>query len=180
MGEVQLKDKRFEKSISAERIAEAVEKTAKAIKEAADDQTVLFIVVLSGAFVFAADLMRAYSGDCEVSFIRVSSYEGTNTTGTVKTVMGLDVDLKNRFVVLVEDIVDTGNTVEALMGMLEKSQATSVKIASLFLKPEVYQKDIPVDFVGMEIENEFIVGYGLDYDGLGRNLKHIYKLKENA
>lgn len=180
MEQVQLNDKWFEKSISADRIANAVSQTAKAIKAVAGEETVLFVVVLSGAFVFASDLMRAYPGNCEVSFIKVSSYEGTSTTGDVKTKMGLDVDLKDRFVVLVEDIVDTGNTIVSLTGLLSNAQVSSLKIASLFLKPDVYKKDIPIDFVGMEIANEFIVGYGLDYNGLGRNLKHIYKLKENA
>lgn len=180
MEQVQLNDKLFEKNISADRIAIAVSDTAKAIKAAAGDETVLFVVVLSGAFIFASDLMRAYTGNCEVGFIKVSSYDGVQTTGDVQTKMGLDVDLKDRFVVLVEDIVDTGNTIASLISMLSDSQVSELKIASLFLKPDVYKKDIPIDFVGMEIANEFIVGYGLDYNGLGRNLKHIYKLKENA
>lgn len=180
MEEVQLKDKCFVKSIDAETIAVLVDKTAKAIKASAGEKQPLFLVVLSGAFVFASDLTRAYEGNCDIRFIKMSSYKGTQSTGDVKTEMGLDVDLTNRWVVLVEDIVDTGNTIEALMDMLSDSGAESVKVASLFLKPDVYQKDIPVDFVGMEIANEFIVGYGLDYDGLGRNLKHVYKLKENA
>ena len=125
-----------------------------------------------------ADLLKKYSHNCEVSFVKMASYEGTQTTNEVKELIGLNQSLEGRSVIIVEDIVDTGNTIEELKAIMKQHNVKHFKIATLFLKPEAYTKDIKLDYVGIRIPNKFIVGYGLDYDGLGRNLKDVYQLSE--
>ena len=125
-----------------------------------------------------ADLLKKYSHNCEVSFVKMASYEGTQTTNEVKELIGLNQSLEGRSVIIVEDIVDTGNTIEELKAIMKQHNVKHFKIATLFLKPEAYKKDIKLDYVGIRIPNKFIVGYGLDYDGLGRNLKDVYQLSE--
>ena len=125
-----------------------------------------------------ADLLKKYSHNCEVSFVKMASYEGTQTTNEVKELIGLNQSLEGRSVIIVEDIVDTGNTIEELKAIMKHHNVKHFKIATLFLKPEAYTKDIKLDYVGIRIPNKFIVGYGLDYDGLGRNLKDVYQLSE--
>ena len=174
---IQLHDKTFVPFISEKQIAAAVEKLALEISENLDGETPLFIGVLNGAFMVVSDLMRAYPGNCEVSFVKMASYEGTSTTGVVNELIGINQNLEGRTVILVEDIVDTGNTLDYLMNILNEKNPTSIKTATLFFKPEAYKKNIKIDYIGMEIPNKFIVGYGLDYDGLGRNLPEIYQLK---
>lgn len=137
----------------------------------------VFVGVLNGAFMVVSDFMKHYQAPCEVSFVKLSSYEGTQTTNAVKELIGLAHDLSGRTVVVIEDIVDTGNTVEELVRMFEGRNVKQLKFATLFLKPEAYTKNIPLDYVGFEIPNKFIVGFGLDYDGLGRNLPEIYQLQ---
>jgi hypoxanthine phosphoribosyltransferase len=122
--------------------------------------------------------MKKYKNPCEVSFIKMASYEGTSSTNEVKQLIGLNQDLSGRSVVVIEDIVDTGNTLVELKELLKKQNVKHLKIATLFFKPEAYKKDIKIDYVGIRIPNKFIVGFGLDYDGLGRNLPEVYKLKE--
>ncbi len=141
------------------------------------DETPVFVGVLNGAFMVVSDFMKHYTAPCEVSFVKLSSYEGTETTHEVKQLIGLNQNLEGRTVVIIEDIVDTGNTVVELVKMFENHNLKQLKIATLFLKPEAYKKDIPLDYIGFEIPNKFIVGYGLDYDGLGRNIPEIYQLK---
>ncbi|OYQ35717.1 hypoxanthine phosphoribosyltransferase [Flavobacterium cyanobacteriorum] len=137
----------------------------------------VFVGVLNGAFMVVSDFMKHYKSPCEVSFVKLSSYEGTATTNHVKQLIGLNQDLSGRTVVIIEDIVDTGNTIKELIKMFEGHNIRQLKTATLFFKPEAYTKNIKLDYVGFEIPNKFIVGYGLDYDGLGRNLPEIYQLQ---
>lgn len=137
----------------------------------------LFIGILNGAFVFIADMLRHCNLDCDITFVKLSSYEGTSSTGKIKTVIGLEEDLKNRDIIVVEDIVDTGKTMHTFLHDLQKSKPASVKLVSLLSKPDSLQHEVKIDYLGFEIPDLFVVGYGLDYDGLARNLKDIYQLK---
>jgi len=175
---VKLHDKTFEIFIPQDRIAEAIKKMVDEVEAEIGDDNPIFIGVLNGSFLVVADFVRQYKYNCEVSFVKMASYVGTGTTGEVRTLLGINEDLKGRTVVILEDIVDTGNTLEKLIEIFAEKELKALKIATLFYKPEAYKKPYPIDYVGMEIENKFIVGYGLDYDGWGRNLPHIYKLKE--
>jgi len=176
--EVKLGDKVFVPYLTGEKIGDAVKIVAAQINKDYQGKNPLFLVVLNGAFLFAADLLRAIHVDCEVSFVKFSSYQGTSSSGKVKELIGLNEHLEGRDVIIVEDIVDTGNTIVQMMADLEHRKPLTVKIATLLFKPEAYKKSIAVDYVGLEIPNEFIVGYGLDYNGMGRNLKDIYVIKE--
>jgi len=173
---VTLHDKSFEIFIHQDKIAEAIKKMVDEVEAELGDDNPIFIGVLNGAFLVVADFVRQYKYNCEVSFVKMASYVGTGTTGEVKTLLGINEDLKGRTVVILEDIVDTGNTLEKLVEIFADKELKALKIATLFYKPEAYKKAYPIDYVGMEIENKFIVGYGLDYDGWGRNLPHIYQL----
>ena len=174
---IQLHDLFFKKFISKTQINQAINGIVVKINEDYKEKTPVFLIVLNGAFFFGADIIKKFNGDCEMSFIKVASYEGTQSTGNVSTVMGVDPSLKGRDVIIIEDIVDSGNTIAAILKILEKVEVKSYKIASMFYKPLAFTKSYKVDYIGMEIENDFIVGYGLDYNGLGRNLNTIYKLK---
>ena len=143
-----------------------------------DGKNPLFLCVLNGSFIFAADLLKMINIDCGISFIKMASYQGTSSTGEVKTILGLDSEIKDRVIVIVEDIVDTGNTIVALVNQLQSYGPKDIKVSTLLFKPEAYQKDIKIDYRALEVSNEFLVGYGLDYDGFGRNLEHIYKIIE--
>lgn len=174
---IQLHDKHFVPFISAAEIDNAVGRMAAKIAEDMEGETPVFVGVLNGAFMVVSDLMKHYSKPCEISFVKLASYEGTSSTHDVKQLIGLNQDLEGRTVIIVEDIVDTGNTVAELKKMFESKRVRDFKIATLFFKPEAYTKDITLDYIGFEIPNKFIVGYGLDYDGLGRNLPEIYQLQ---
>lgn len=176
MSKILVKDKYFEPSISAEKIEIAVEKVAQQINKDLAGKNPLFIVVLNGAFMFASDLFKKITIDCEISFVKMSSYVGTETTGTIRELIGLDRVLNGRTVVVVEDIIDTGITMAHTIPLLHQLEAKEVHIATLLYKPEAFQKDFKIDYVGMDIPNDFIIGYGLDYDGLARNLPEIYTL----
>lgn len=173
---IQLHDKFFKPYISQQEVQMALENMAAKIEADFKDEIPVFIGVLNGSFMVVSDLMKHYNGQCEVSFIKLSSYEGTQSTHNVQQLIGLNHDLTNRSVIVVEDIVDTGTTVETLTSLFENHQVKTLKIATLFFKPEAYTKSVNIDYVGFEIPNKFIVGYGLDYDGLGRNLPEIYQL----
>lgn len=176
---IKLHDLEFEPFISEAEITAAIEKVSREINRDYQDKKPLFLGVLNGAFMFASEVVKRFEGECEISFVKFGSYEGTESSGEVKTLLGLNQELKNRQVILLEDIVDTGNTLAEIHEMLKKSEVADYKVATLFYKPEAYKKDIPVKYVGMEIPNKFIVGFGLDYNGLGRNLTQVYKRKEN-
>lgn len=174
MSLITIKDKQFRLSIDSDIILEAVKKVGEQINLDLADKNPMFICVLNGAFMFAGDLMKVVNIPCEITFIKLSSYEGLYTSGSVKEVLGLSESVVGRNVVVVEDIVDTGITMEKIITSLESKGANSIKIATFLQKPAALQRDISVDYVAMEIPNDFIVGYGLDYDGYGRNLKDIY------
>ena len=175
---IQLHDKHFVPFISSEEIEFAITNMAKQMDDDFFDDVPVFVGVLNGSFMVLSDLMKQYRGMCEVSFVKMASYEGIASTNQVKQLIGINENLEGKTVVIVEDIVDTGNTVEQLKAIFKEQKVKHLKIATLFLKPDVYKKDIKLDYVGIRIPNKFIVGYGLDYDGLGRNLKDIYQLAE--
>jgi len=174
---IQLHDKQFVPFISASEIDFAIATMAAQVEADFADETPVFVGVLNGSFMVVSDFMKHYKKPCEVSFIKLASYEGTSTTHEVKQLIGLNQDLTGRSVVIIEDIVDTGNTVVELKELFKKQNVKHLKIATLFFKPDAYKKDVKIDYVGIRIPNKFIVGFGLDYDGLGRNLAEVYQLK---
>lgn len=175
---IQIKDKKFALYISEEVIQARIQETASQMSMDLREKYPLFIVVLNGSFIFAADLLRHFSFPCEITFIRMSSYEGTCTTGHVKQLLGLKEDIKGRTVVIVEDIVDTGYTMQELLGILKEKEPAEIFISSLFVKPAKLKVPVTIDYPCFQIDNDFIVGYGLDYNQEGRNLPHIYKVIE--
>ena len=174
---IQLHDKQFVPFISAEEIDFAIATMAAQVESDFADEIPVFVGVLNGAFMVVSDFMKHYKKPCEVSFIKLASYEGTESTNEVKQLIGLNQDLTGRTVIVIEDIVDTGNTVLELKDLFKKQNVKHFKIATLFFKPDAFKKDIKIDYVGIRIPNKFIVGFGLDYDGLGRNLPEVYQLK---
>lgn len=176
---IQLHDLKFEPFISEETILRSIDKIADQINHDFKDKNPVFLGVLNGAFMVASEVIKRFKGNCEVTFVKLGSYKGTSTSGNVETLIGLSHSLEGRHVIVIEDIVDTGNTLAAIDQIMRSKKVAGYKIATLFLKPEAYQKDYTIDYIGMEIPNDFIVGYGLDYDGLGRNLTQIYKLKQD-
>lgn len=175
---VTIHGKRFVQFISSKKIQEAVAKIAEQINKDIKKKRPIFISVLNGSFLFTGDLLRKIKFECEVSFIKISSYSGIKSKGEASTLIGINENLKGRTIVILEDIVDSGNTLEKIVSELKKHSPGQIKIATLFFKPDAYKKKIKVDYIGMKIPNDFIVGYGLDYDGLGRNLSDIYILKQ--
>jgi hypoxanthine phosphoribosyltransferase len=178
MKTVQVKDRQFSLYISENKIKEQVKKIAGQINTDLSGKNPLLLVILNGAFVFAADLLRDVTIPCEVSFIRLASYEGTSSTGEVKQLIGLNEDIEGRTVVIVEDIIDSGLTMQELLLILAKKNPKEIHIASLFVKPNNLKVDLNIHYRCFDIENDFIVGYGLDYDQQGRNLPDIYKVIE--
>jgi hypoxanthine phosphoribosyltransferase len=176
MSKVTLKDKTFRVNIPATEINKAVGEIAHRINTELKDKKPLFLAVLNGSFMFASDLMKKLTIDCEISFVKVASYHGTSTSGSVKQLIGLNEEIRGRTIVIIEDIVDTGLTIEAVVNQLEEMQPAEIRIATLLYKPEAYRKRIELDYVAIVVPNDFLVGYGLDYDGLGRNLPDIYVL----
>lgn len=180
MKQVKIHDKEFELFIPYEKIRAIVEKMAEKMNQDLDGEKPLFLCILNGSFMFAAELFKRISIiEAEISFVKLASYQGDSTTGTVKQLIGLNEDIKGRTVVILEDIVDTGITIENIMEQLESMEPAEVKIATLLLKPDALQKEVQLDYIGLEIPNDFIVGYGLDYDGYGRNLIDIYSVIKN-
>ena len=180
MKEVHYNGLTFVPYIEKERIAARVKELAAQIKKDCEGTVPLFICVLNGAFPFAADLFRAVDMDAEITFIRLKSYEGMASTGVIKEVVGLTEDIKDRNVIIIEDIVDTGKTIHNLLADLKKKEPASLKIATLLFKPEALVCDVKPDYVGFEIPKKFVIGFGLDLDGIARNLEDVYQLKENA
>jgi hypoxanthine phosphoribosyltransferase len=178
MRTIQILDKTFEIFITGDKIQKSIERIAERLNKDFAGKKPLFLVILNGAFMFAGDLFKRVNIDCEISFVRYASYSGTASTNQVKELIGVNENVRGRIVVVVEDIVDTGLTMESLMKELKIKEAKDVKIASLLFKPDAFIKDFKIDYVGMEIPNDFIVGFGLDYNGIGRNYPDIYKVKK--
>jgi hypoxanthine phosphoribosyltransferase len=174
MSTIQIKDKKFRLSIPESEIQAAVRKVADQINHDIAEKNPVFICVLNGAFMFAGDLMKNVNMPCEITFVKLSSYDGLYTSGVVKEIIGLNESVVGRNVVVVEDIVDTGITMERILSSLRAKGANEIRVATFLQKPDALQRDIKIDYVAMKIPNDFIVGYGLDYDGYGRNLKDIY------
>lgn len=178
MDSVTIKDKLFVVSIPAKTIQNRIKELAIQMNEDLKGTRPFFVCVLKGSFLFAADLFKEINMEAEIAFIRVSSYAGTESTGTVKSLIGISEALEGRTVIILEDIVDTGDTAVYLLEELKKKNPAKVLFASLLLKPEALRQTIHLDYVGFEVPNDFLIGYGLDYDGLGRNLKDIYTLSK--
>jgi hypoxanthine phosphoribosyltransferase len=178
MEKIRILDKQFRPYIPAAEIERVVEEMAEKINRDFAGREVIFVGILNGVFVFAADLFRRIDLKARITFLRLASYQGTHSTGRVKQLIGLSEDIRDQIVIIVEDIVDTGTTLDHIVRQLDSFQPAEIKIATLLLKPDVYHYDIPLDYVGMEIPNRFIVGYGLDYDGYGRNLDGIWVIDE--
>lgn len=176
MAQIYVHDKVFTPFIGHDQIMTAVKTLGEKLMADYRDKNPLFLGVLNGAFMFSSDLMKVYQGNSEISFIRLSSYDGTSTTGQIKSILGLDTVIKGRHLVILEDIIDSGLTIEFLLNELQKYSPESIRVVTLLLKPEALKTKIRPDYVGIEIPNDFIIGYGLDYNGLGRNLKDIYKI----
>jgi hypoxanthine phosphoribosyltransferase len=167
-------DKKFSLSIDAEKIQSVVDKLAKRINIELASKEVVFVSILNGSFMFAADLFKKIDLNCRISFVKTASYTGTRSTGEVLQLVGLNEDIKNKTVVLIEDIVDSGDTLNSVIKYLNKSHPVEIKIATLLFKPDAYKYDRIIDYIGFKILTKFVVGYGLDYNGFGRNLESIY------
>jgi hypoxanthine phosphoribosyltransferase len=176
MSSIKVHDKEFISYISSQEIEEQVSRVAAEINRDYQGRKPLFIAILNGAFIFAADLFKSITLEAEICFIKLASYKGVKSTGKVITAIGLDVDLYHREVIIVEDIVDTGKTLAQFLPQLEHHHPASLKIASLLHKPDAMIHPIKIDYLGFTIPNKFVIGYGLDYDGLGRNIRGIYQL----
>jgi hypoxanthine phosphoribosyltransferase len=174
MSTIQLHDKTFKPYLGHAEIQASIAVLAERINLEYKDKNPLFLGILNGSFMFAADLMKKLSIDCEISFVKLSSYSGTSTTGNVKNLIGLTEEVRNRHIIIVEDIVDTGITLQAANEFLTPLMPASIRTATLLFKPDAYKGKLPIDYVAFRIPNDFVVGYGLDYDGLGRNLPDIY------
>jgi hypoxanthine phosphoribosyltransferase len=176
MKEIRILDKLFKEFISQKDIDKRIDELASKINEDYKGKEVVFLGILNGAFLFAAELFKRIDLMAKISFVKLASYEGTKSSGTIKELIGWNEDIKNKHIIVIEDIVDTGNTLERVVDELVIRKATGIKIATLLLKPEAYTKDILLDYVGFKIPNDFVIGFGLDYDGYGRNLPSIYTL----
>jgi hypoxanthine phosphoribosyltransferase len=173
---IRVHDKEFKPFITADRINEEIKRVAGEINRDYAGKRPLFIAILNGSFMFAADLFKEVTIEAEICFIKLASYKGIKSTGQVITAIGLDVDLVGRDIIVIEDIVDTGNTLSKFLPQLHHHHPASLKIAALLHKPEAMTHPIPIDYLGFSVPNKFLLGYGLDYDGLGRNIKEIYQL----
>jgi adenylate kinase len=173
---IKINDKTFEPYVSAEELNQIAERMASEVYQDLQESRPIFIAVLNGSFMFAADFLRHYKGECEISFVKMASYKGTQSTGKVHQLIGLSTPVEGRDVVILEDIIDTGNTLEEIYRLFENQKVKSFRIATLFFKPDAYKKDLKIDYVGKPIPNRFIVGYGLDFDEIARNLPQVYQL----
>ena len=175
---IKLHDKYFKPFISAQQIDDALQRLATEIAEDVGDEVPVFVGVLNGSFMVVSDFVKKYPKPCEVTFIKLASYEGVKSTEDIQRLIGLTQDLTGRTVIILEDIIDTGNTLTEVYRIFKNENVKTLKIATLFYKPEAYKKDFKLHYVGIEIPNKFIVGFGLDYNGLGRNLPEVYQIKE--
>lgn len=179
MSSIKVKDKEFIPYLSYDSIQDKIGEIAALIDDEYDGKDLLFIGVLNGAFMFASDLLQKVSCSCQITFVKMASYQGTASTGTVKELLGLRESIEGKHVIILEDIVDTGLTMSKAITDLSKQNPASLEIATLLFKPESLTEQLDLKFVGFEIPNKFVVGYGLDYDGYGRNLQDIYQLKKD-
>lgn len=179
MKTVKIKDKEFELFLSQETIENAIDEIAKRLSADLKGKDPLFICVLNGSFMYASELMKRISIPSEVSFVKMSSYKGTTSSGKIKEIYGLEEDIKGRTIVIVEDIVDTGYTMSLMLEQLACDTPEQILVTTLLLKPDALEHDLKLDYVALEIPSDFIVGYGLDYDGYGRNFPEIYKIKNS-
>ena len=175
---IKVKDKSFKKLIDHERIAKRIEEMGEAINHDYDNKNPLFIGILNGAFMFASDLMKQVHIPSEITFIKVNSYRATKSTGNIKELIGLQENIFKRNLIIIEDIVDTGNTLSHLLDGFGTLGAKSIEVATLLHKPEAMQKDLTIKYVGFSIPEKFVIGYGLDYDGYGRNSRDIFELTD--
>ena len=179
MNKIRIHDQTFVKYIDSSIILKAIKRVAEKIEIDYKDDVPLLLVVMDGAMLFAADLMREISIPLEICGVKYTSYQGLQTTENVVTLLNVNRNIKNRRIIIVEDVVDKGLTVSAIWKMLEKEHVSDIRIATLTFKPNAYCQKLPIDYVGLEIENKFIVGYGMDYNGLGRNLGDIYQVESS-
>ena len=177
---IKLHDKHFKPFLSQAEVKEAVKNIATKIAADYKDQTPIFVGVLNGSFMFVSDFLKEYEHPCEVSFVKLSSYSGLTSTGIVETLLDIPENIKGKSVIILEDIIDTGRTLKELVHMFSNTNVLDFKIATLFHKPSVYNGEYKIDYIGLEIPDKFIVGYGLDYNELGRNLKEVYQLNQNT
>ncbi len=175
---IKIRDLEFEAFIDRDAIKDRVGEIGYELTKKFKHDRPLFLGMLSGAFVFMADIIREFDGDCDVQFVKYYSYEGTKSTGSLNEVIGVDDSIKGRTVILIEDIVDSGRTLAEFLPKINAKQPKHLEIVSLLVKPGALEFDVPVHHIGFEIENSFVVGYGLDYDGLGRNLQAIYRKRD--
>lgn len=175
---IQVKDKKFRKMISSAEIDEAVTRVAQQINQDYQNETPIILVTLNGAIIFASDLLKQLNIECVVTCVKVASYRGTQCTDNLQEVIGLTENIEGKRVLIIEDIVDTGNTYIHLAALLKEKKAKDVRIATMTFKPDTYDRSLPVHYIGINIPSLFVVGRGLDYDGLGRNLVDIYQLHE--
>lgn len=176
MNTIKLHDLYFKPFIKEEEINSIVQSLVQKIETDCKGEIPLFIGILNGSFMFVSDFVKSYKGDCEISFVKLASYEGTSTTEKVKQLVGINENLEGRTVVILEDIIDTGNTLQEIYNIFKDKKVKQLKIATLFFKPDVFKKELQIDYIGKSIPDKFIVGYGLDYNGLGRNKPAIYQL----
>lgn len=175
---IKVREKEFEVYLDETKIQQRIAEIGEEINEEYANKNPLFIGILNGSFMFASDLMKAVNVPSEIAFIRMASYKGMESSGAVKQVLGLQENVFGRHLILIEDIVDSGLTMEQVIKFFQERGSKSIRVATLLLKPEKLEKDLKLDYVGFEIPEKFVVGYGLDYNGHGRNLKDIYQLKE--
>lgn len=178
MESITIHHKKFRLSISSGKIVAAVNTLASQLNKDLEGREVVFIAVLNGSFMFASDLMKKIRIDCRISFVKLASYEGTENTGHLNRLIGINEVLTDKTVVIIEDIVDSGNTINTLIEQIGKLQPAEIKTVALLFKPDAYEYTHKIDYTGFRIPNTFVVGYGLDYDGLGRNMDGIYTLVE--
>ena len=178
MNTIQLEDKKFKKSISSAEIQHQVQRIADEINAKSYKNEVIFVAVLNGAFMFATDILRRIHFPCRVSFLKLASYQGDTSTGKIKQLVGINEDLQCKSIIILEDIVDTGHTLDSIIRQLKAFEPAQIQIATLLFKPDACKHEFILDHVGFTIPNDFIVGYGLDYNGLGRNLEDIYSVEE--
>jgi hypoxanthine phosphoribosyltransferase len=175
---IQVLDRKFKKSISSQTIKDAIKKVAEKINNDLKNKDVIFIGILNGAFMFASDLYKQIEFDSQITFLKVASYQGTSSSGNVKRLVGINENIENKTVVILEDIIDSGITMESIIKQLKGYEPAEIKIATFLFKPNAFKESFKIDYIGIEIPNDFIVGYGLDYNGFGRKYEDIYTLYE--